>query len=322
MKAQICVPGKSEKFSINQGNYDGGVDVMPLESKRKVRIMQQFQQKFTVIIILGITIALVFSCAQTKLTSHWAGEQIEVNGNRDDWQDRLRFIEKNKVALGIANDDENLYFCVVVSDPAVTRQMVMRGLTVWLDPNGGQSETYGIKYPIGLMSQNPGMRPQMMQDRQSPAEAERRDPRQFLQRMLTDCEVIDKTGKSSQLSIQTEAPLHFRLPAQNNDRGIELQIRQTDELLVYEGKIPLSEIVRKEESAPVAGTVVGLGLETGERNISQGERPGGGFPGGRGGGPSGKIPGRPGGDEGRNRADFQQESLKFWGKIQLTPPYR
>lgn len=162
----------------------------------------------------------------------------------------------------------------------------------------------------------------MMPEGQSPAGPERPEPGEFLRQMLTEFEVVDNTGRSSHLPIQTNAPLHFRLPAQNNDRGIELQIRQADGQLVYEGKIPVSEIVPEEGSAPITKAIVGLGLETGELDISQWQRSADGFSIGRRGGIPGRFPGGPGGLPGgadrRSRAAFQQEPLKFWGRVELT----
>ena len=109
--------------------------------------------------------------------------------------------------------------------------------------------------------------------------------------------------------------------------GVEAQFRTSNDILVYELKVPLSD----NGSHPFAigtkaGTLIGVGIETSTalnpalRSESVGEGGGGERGGGMGeggGGGRGRRGGR-GGGGGRSSSGDQGEPFKMWAKVQLA----
>ncbi len=271
-------------------------------------------------IILVLATLTISGCAHSSLTSHRAGAEMTVDGAHQEWSNRLTFIEQDRVGLGIANDDRHIYFCMVVSDPVIARQIMVRGLTLWFDPRGKKVERIGIKYPIGMLAMDPSLRRELMQSRRG---QQRRLPGQreddgVLARMLMDFELIDNTGQGARNSDRSDYAPTFRMPVHNNEEDIDLKLRHEGSGLVYEAKIPFSALGVNAVS-PGSGVIRwGIGVETGELNLEalrdqRGgmRRPGeGARPGGFGGNPMG-------GGTYSQRRDLM-DGLSYWGKVTLA----
>jgi len=63
----------------------------------------------------------------------------------------MRSLEDGTVWLGVINDVDYLYMCVMTSQRPLQRQIMSTGFTVWFEHCGSQTADFGIRYPIGLV---------------------------------------------------------------------------------------------------------------------------------------------------------------------------
>ncbi len=248
-----------------------------------------------------LSLLFLFSCGKSEWNSRWRTQEITVDGNQQDWEGALVFAENEKIAVGLMNDGDDLFACLVVDDREMQASIMRRGLIVWLDAAGKKDKTFGIHFPLSRFSLRPPMRPR----------SEPEEPQMDLVSMPNELEILGP-GKDDRQ----------RLPL-DQARGIALNINRDNGVLIYEIKIPLRHGAdRPYVIGANPGDKIGIGLETPEfdrkeirermRSGMGGGRPGGGFGGGgRGGGM-----GRPGGPGGQRPG--LPESLKVWTKVQLA----
>ncbi len=259
--------------------------------------------------LLLLAALLVGGCGSTTaLQSTSPDREITVDGSAEDWQGALTPIEKKKLSLGVLNDGEFLYLALVTSDRQLINQMMIRGLTVWFDAEGGKEKTFGIRFPLGLMESGAQFSPRETQ--QSPDVR-----RELFEGSLDELDIVRSEDKSTRFPRQAIPRLH-------------VTAKMNAGTLVYELQIPL----RTSETHAFAidaepGDVIGLGLETPEINreaMRQGGRGGGRGGGGRGGGGRGGGGrggfggGGQGGRGGRGAPQQQPESLKLWTTVELA----
>ena len=256
-------------------------------------------------LLLSILVGMFLSqgcSSQLKLDSRWSPQQINIDGDESDWQGALTYVDGKNVSIGMKNDGEFLYLCLVSTDRMLQRQMMMRGFTVWFDPDGGKEKTFGIRFPIGMMDS--GM---MFSGRGRDGDPE--SMRENFSRSLAELELI-----------WPEEKRRTRLPAANA-QGIAAAIGDPMDKLVYEIKVPL----QKGEDFPNAigisdGKRLGMGLEIEEIDReAMRERMGRG---GSGGGRRGSHGGFGGGGRGRGRGGAGQRQqmpkpFKLWFSFQL-----
>ena len=230
------------------------------------------------------------------------------------------------------NDEEFLYVSLVTSGPA-GRLAMATGLTIWLDPDGGTDEWYGIRFPV---PPEPGERSSAGRDgagrggRGGDGRAGGRgsgragggrgaSPRD----RLREVELVGPGELSRR-----------RLPLPVGG-GLEVAIRNSGSVFVYELKVALARNDDYRMGIGVEpGSKIGVGLLTGNIERSGAWRPGrvwrgwrirrpfgGGGGGGRGGsgggGRGGGGGGRGGGFGGGDRPD-RPDPLKLWAKVQLS----
>ena len=242
------------------------------------------------------------SLASYLIDSQKPEQQVIIDGQTDDWAGRLYIVENERVSLGLVNDRDNLYLCLLAEDDFTRAQIMMQGLTVWFDPQGGKKKTLGIKHPLG---RPPGER-RMPRPGDNPEKPEFETPPEEL---AAELEIIRPEHEEPQRMSIADA------------KGIELKAVPSSGLLVYELKIPL----RLAEEHPIAvgaepGKTIGLGFETGKLDPLDMPRQGpGGMPGGRGGLPP--VGGRPGGVGigGFGRGPGRLPGIRFWAEVKLDP---
>ncbi len=82
------------------------------------------------------------------MLSKWQENSLIIDGSKRDWENNLKYFKEQKVAVGITNDNQNLYLCLVVSGNARIMNLLRAGLTTWFKPQNSDGETFGIQYPI------------------------------------------------------------------------------------------------------------------------------------------------------------------------------
>ncbi|MCP4583586.1 MAG: hypothetical protein GY839_18410 [candidate division Zixibacteria bacterium] len=255
--------------------------------------------------VIALFLVSTAGCKDIKIESGWRDREIAVDGMQFDWENTFVNIEQERLNLGVLNDDQYLYLCLVPLDESTIKQSMMTGFTVWVDSKSNNDAKFGIRYPIGVKDAGFPMMDRDRKRRQDPEEH-----RQIMEESLREIQII--------LPVVSDTVV---LPVENIF-GVEVRVGTRNERMVYELKIPLS----RTESHPYAlgvgaGDEVKLKFETGKfrrpamnrPSGRDGVQPGGGM-GGRGGGRGGGKGTRPGG---RGRLEMPQP-LNLDLKIKLA----
>lgn len=274
--------------------------------KRRTRINRRHDLPHVfALIALSLVVA---GCGGLDLESGWLDRAVTVDGDLTDWEGKLTYIKSKDVSVGLLNDEKYLYLGLATSDRRTQTQVMMHGFHVWFDPEGGDDRALGICYPMSALDS--GLRPGEPGDRPSVEEL-----------------VQLHEGRESELEILvgTSERLHMNLLEAAN---IEVALGFESGVLRYELKIPLE----KTEAFPfavgaLAGSEIGIGLETPEidremmrSRMGGGMGPGGGGRGGMGG--PGGMGGKPGGGRGGMGGGHPKmpEPLNVWAKVRLADP--
>ena len=255
--------------------------------------------KASMLLSLPLILTLFVNCNNIELNSHWRAREISIDGMQFDWENTLVNIKDKKVNLGLLNDDEYLYICLVPLDQNIIRQAMTQGFTVWFEPDSDPKKKSGICYPIGIQSSNMPLRDFM-------AKKNPEEHRKVIEKSLKKIEIIGP-DKNKAITIPV-----------TNPTGIEVRVGTRNERMVYELKIPLAE---SDEHFYAVGALPGneikVQFETGEFKKSAMNRPSGIRPDGnmdrRGGGGKGMRPGA----GGRERPDMP-EPMKMSVKVLLA----
>ena len=250
-------------------------------------------------ILLLLTFLLV-GCgnSQLELNSNWRDREITVDGKSADWRGAMLFFEDDNVSVGLLNDENFFYICMIVENQFMRTQMMRQGFTLWFDPDGGKEKTFGIKYPLGMQASGTGMRG----DEQS-MERSRQAPR----RPMVELEVLGPGKDEVKKMPIAEA------------KGIDIIVEFSSGMLVYELKVPLIQSEQHPYAIGAeAGSSVGIGLEAPKmkRSDMSGQMSGGRERGGMTSGMRGGAGGR--GMPGDGRRPQMRKHLKIWAVVQLA----
>lgn len=256
---------------------------------------------FALTFVTLFALATLAGCSSTlELTSRWTNHELKVDGSGEEWKDATSLIPGPQVLVGIKNDRENLYLCLVTSNRMTQTQMLALGTTVWFDTEGQKNRKLGIQFPVAGLLQG-----RRFPSQQSPDELKR---------------LIEAAQRQFEVVGPGQGERH-RL-ADKQAKVIDVHLGYADGVLTYELRIPLHESADRPYAvgADLAKPLT-IGLETGEytdairAQISGPSRSaggsGGGGRGGRGGG-GGQSAGGLGGDA--------PEPLKHWLVVHLTTP--
>ena len=78
------------------------------------------------------------------MNCRWKSGYIAIDGRDADWGERLALFDKQKIAVGIANDDANLYVCLKFLERPSQQQVMRQGFTLWIDSTGSNEKKWGI----------------------------------------------------------------------------------------------------------------------------------------------------------------------------------
>jgi hypothetical protein len=243
-------------------------------------------------------------CGTFKLKSKWLDREITVDGQSDDWLGSLMYIEEKNISVGLFNDENFLYICMIAEDQFVRNQVMRQGVMLWFDPSGGKKKTFGIKFPIGMQAGDVPMG----------RRGDEQDPERFRKarrRSMTELEILGP-GKDESLKMPKE-----------DAKGIDIIVKGLSGMLVYELKVPLNH----SEEHPYAigakaGSSIGFRLEIPKMSRQRmGGRGGMGGKGGMGGGKGGMGGGRGGmggGMRGGGMRSQMTKPLKIQAVVQLA----
>ncbi len=228
----------------------------------------------SVIITAVISSLFLTNCGTTEIISKWQTNEITVDGSQVDWESKLKFIEEEEIAIGISNNENNLFICLSTTDVFKMTKLLRMGFTVWLEPVSGDGEVIGIQYPIKSDGLSPGvMRPG------AGNEIGQEVMEQLIQKFKTE---------QHEFLIVNEDKFPLNAYPVSNETGFQVRIGIEMRQLVYELKIPLAN----NNSAPVnvdalPGEILSIGFESGEIDALSGRGRSGMSPGSGGGRRSG-----------------------------------
>lgn len=247
-------------------------------------------------------IVLIAACGNKQLESKWRTDEITVDGSNRDWADKLIYNRDNDIAIGIVNDETDLYISISSTDRAMIQKIIIGGFTVWFNAKGNKDKTIGIRYPIGTQGSAPRFPESLKGDRNRNYPDEQ--PMESFRKRWEEFEII-----------KNEENISLRIPI-DNEVGIEVRNSFYEGMLVYELKIPL---YKKQNSPYAIGTgkseFIGIGFESGKmenrnRMNMMNRRGSSGGRGGRGGRGGGRM----------NSGNFPRtmEPLRYWIKVELA----
>ncbi|MBC8401215.1 MAG: hypothetical protein H8E14_06975 [Candidatus Marinimicrobia bacterium] len=268
--------------------------------------------KITVPLLIFLTFLLT-GCNQSKLDSVWSGGTVIIDGDDQEWRSSQFVPKGEKIALGIMNDEANLYLSFRTADQQTIIRALSLGFTIWIDPKGGKRQTFGIKYPVGT---GLGEMRGLLRDRRASYD-EREEQIRFLLQTQT---MTDIYGPENYL---------INRIALSNDSGLKLKSAYSRGQFIFEVQIPFTNITEQTGGPTVSpGARIGVGFIAGEidrealrsqmagRGGRGGSRPGGGT-GGRG-GMGGSPPGGGMGRSGGGNRQMMPDAMEAWFKVKLA----
>jgi uncharacterized membrane protein YgcG len=252
---------------------------------------------------------------------------VVVDGKLNEWGDSLRYLSvEKKMPYTLANDKDNIYLALRISDRTEQRRALMAGITFSIDPKGKKKETFSVTFPYTNPDVAPaeGMVPPPA-DGQPPRPGSEDDRQERLAASLTRLKQIKATGFKDVLNeVMTTANLY----------GIKIALGFDSEgYLVYEAAVPIAMLHADGTDKNEWAFNIKI---NGITRPKQGDRPDGdgrgemgssGMGGGRGGmgaGRGGMGGGRRGGGmrggQGGGSADRSElfKEVDFWEKFYLA----
>jgi len=229
--------------------------------------------KYIPIAIATLAAMVIAGCNTPTLQSTWKTGDIPIDGNPGKWGKSITYTQDDQFGLAVANDDKNLYLCVVSMDNQVNRQIMRAGFTVWFRHKETGGARVGIHFPIGRKNMEPPSMNHNSNEGESPelsAHAQPGEPGRGNDDTLSALEFIGpKDGDT--------IPLRRDVA---DGYGIAVKLAPSHDNLVYELKIPLhGNATSPYTLGIVQDTAIKVLFETTEQ-ASLGGGPGGGGPGG------------------------------------------
>ena len=238
---------------------------------------------------------LLISCASTfEMKSSPASVPCVADGDDAEWSGKLAFLEDPPILIGVENDGQNVYVCLKANDPQMIRGLLMSGVTLWFDRNGGTDHTFGIRLPFHMERA----------DRNRDGTGERPLPTAT----LDEIELLGEQESDHTLVEKTAAATDF---------GVMAGVKTSPGSCVCEIVVPRSPRAGHYGIGPVHNGALGLVVETGKMK-SAGRfagREGGGEREGRMGRRGG---GRPEGPEGPPQERRREMAKTLTDEVSIT----
>ena len=274
--------------------------------------------KKLLVVAIIILAFLIGGCNYYQVESMRKTREIIIDGNDEDWIDAKYYIKDHDVVFGVMNDNEFLYLCFYPTTNELTRQVLSKGLTLWINNDGKKKKKYGIRFPMGLqgfmakqMSEEKGdliRNKDKKKNKMNPQKMER-----MVKSITKELEIIGP--EKDKKKIIKFADLI----------GVEIGIDCEKELFAYELKIPLFQNSNNSiyiDADPTSKIALGFEIPRPDRDEMEekmkkldgmGDRPSDGLS------DSGRGMGK-GGRQGNshNKMQLNKQGLDIWATIQLV----
>lgn len=278
-------------------------------------------QHFLYIVIVQLFIVNLGNAQSSKTgisTLQAPPANLVIDGNAKDWGDSLRYYNtEKKINYSLANDQENLYMAIKVTDRLDQMKILRAGITFSIDTKGKKKETFSLTFPLNVG----GNQPVAPMEKADNGDVTQEDRDELMHERITTLRGIKVAGFKD---------IEDDMITTSNTYGIKTAINYDDNgNLIYEAAIPLkffhADDVAKNEWA-FNFKINGIQRPAAKPDDDQGQgsgggrggRGGGGGFGGGGGGRGGHGGGKHGGSQGGERGkDELSKSEDFWEKFYL-----
>ena len=96
----------------------------------------------TLLCLLGLSPNVA---AKAKLQSAWIDREIVIDGEPEEWRDRLVYVASADTFVGLLNDDRYLYICLYSRSPQVAQELIAGGLRLRVESKSGGKRS--VSYP-------------------------------------------------------------------------------------------------------------------------------------------------------------------------------
>lgn len=90
----------------------------------------------------------------TQLQSRPLDGPVTVDASQSEWWGALSEIGSD-LSVGFRNDADYLYLSLMTNDQKLVDQMMLQGMVVWFDPTGQKTESFGVRFPLGMLAAGP-----------------------------------------------------------------------------------------------------------------------------------------------------------------------
>lgn len=269
--------------------------------------MRLFAQKLFFFLITPGLIVQSGCKKEVEIPGHRLEGHIIADGDRTEWNNvPVTYFDKQDIALGICNNDHNLFIFFSFKDSKYARTIRMNGLKIWLDATGEKKKEFGLIYRGGP----------------SPAELPQTSGDRFFERLDEKQSQESASDTATRFAvIRDEKDLGSSIPAEGG-RGPAAGYASTPGgIYTYEFSIPLKE--SDIESVGIGAgfdKAVSIGFEWSGFGRNAPRRMPDDFEGRPGGGmrPPGSIPGTGGQPGGPGRIPNIPEKQEIWIKTTLA----
>ena len=261
---------------------------------------------FPFVLVLGLSILV--GCKGNKIQNQWADREIKIDGKYENWEGfNQNILEDQKIVVGMANDENNLYLMFRGNDERMARRIRMMGVTVWLNKEGKKKKDSGILY-TGSTDLHVSYRPEINSSNPRNQQMEKRMKRM----MERQREKLPQPGmimiiQGENRNERNEYSLEGPAAGSAYENGV----------FCYEFKIPIPMSTGSNNEVKLGLELAGISDKDRKAMMREmgGMRGAGGRSGGGMGGRPGGMGGRPGGMRGGERPSggtgFEEEEMWF-----------
>lgn len=175
-------------------------------------------------IFVLVLLVMLSGCSSYSIVSQKFNQPIKIDGKLNDWNGKIKYFNDEKMAVGVSEDNANLFICLSTADRSNILKMLRMGFTIWLEPGNEKGETIGIQYPI---------KEEITEPHRMVESARNSYGKQRFEKIISKI----KLNKSEYLLINDD---NFPLGAYSltDKNGVKIGLGYDSGRLVYEMKIP------------------------------------------------------------------------------------
>jgi hypothetical protein len=274
--------------------------------------------------VFVLLLCLLFSSCSHKIydSLEWQAAKVTADGKIPEWSNPLRFYDdKSKINYTVANDRQNLYVCMKISDETSQIKILRGGMEFKIDTSGKKVFPITFIFPIANQQMIQRKKNENQPEKNSGEKPDRSAIKQKLVSQAVDVQLIG-----------FKPPLGGILPLYNTSSGISAGINIDNMgIMYYEAIIPFNTFYKNELSAADTNKVFNYeikvnappappmhqGSESGGRGMGGGGMGGGGMRGGGGMGGMGGGGGMRGGHGGGGGNSSGNSEMYVTNKVNI-----